>query len=171
MEERSGVISIDLTKRLALVLAGISVAVPFVTSNQIITGTIVNFLLFVTPKKYVWPVIVFPSLAVMARGIIFGPLTPFVYYFIPFIWMGNWMLAKLASQGHPLQGIFVKVAILYVGANVFVIFKIAPKIFLTSMGIMQLVTAVLGGIIAIIILKKLRHSERSKAQSRNLWDQ
>ena len=158
MEERSGVISIDLTKRLALVLAGISVAVPFVTSNQIITGTIVNFLLFVTPKKYVWPVIIFPSLAVMARGIIFGPLTPFLFYFLPFIWLGNWMLVKLASQGHPLQGIFGKVGILYIGANVFVIYKIAPKMFLTSMGIMQLVTAIIGGMLWIILARSLKSS-------------
>ena len=155
MKENTGIIAIDLTKRVSLLLAGLAVALPFVTSNQIITGTLVNFLLFVTPKKYVWPVIVFPSLAVLARGIIFGPLTPFVYYFIPFIWVGNYVLVKVFNKTNSvLISAIVKAGILYIGANVFVIFKIAPKVFLTSMGIMQLITAVLGGIGALIVIKK-----------------
>lgn len=158
MTENSKALTVDLVKRVSLVFAVVAVVVPFVTSNQIITGTIVNFLLFACPKKYVWPVIVLPSLAVLARGVIFGPLTPFVYYFIPFIWLGNWMLVKLSSQGDSLRSYFLaivcKVGILYIGAHVFVIYKIAPKMFLTSMGIMQLVTAIAGGIIFYIVRRK-----------------
>ncbi|MBU0627442.1 hypothetical protein KKG31_04880 [Patescibacteria group bacterium] len=44
-------------------------------------------------KKYaILPIILLPSLAVLARGLIFGPFTIFLLYMIPAIWLGNFLL-------------------------------------------------------------------------------
>lgn len=161
MEEKSEVITIEVARRLTLALSVLAVVIPFVTSNQLITGTIVNAGLFLagryfSPKHY-WPVVVLPSLSVMARGIIFGPLTPFLYYFIPFIWVGNYFLVRIFRKTNSvIVSSVVKAGILYIGANVFYIYKIAPEMFLTSMGVMQLLTAIFGGMVAWTVIKKMK---------------
>jgi len=44
-------------------------------------------------KKYsLLPLIMLPSLGVLARGAIFGPFTMFLVYMIPLIWVGNALL-------------------------------------------------------------------------------
>lgn len=156
MNERIEVGANDLTKRTSLVFACVAVVVPFVTSNQIITGTIVNFLLFAVPRKYVWPVVVLPSLAVMARGVIFGPFTPFLFYFIPFIWLSNLVLAANKNKGFVVAAI-LKTAVLYLAARMYFEFKIVPEVFVTSMGVLQLVTAIFGGILWKMSARSLKN--------------
>lgn len=150
-------VGIDSEVRYGLLIAFSSFAVPFLLGhNQLATGVFVNFFLFWTAKNYRAAVkyfIFFPSLVVLARGLIFGPFTPFLFYFIPFIWLGNWVLVKLASQGHPLRGCFGKMAVLYLAARVYFALGIVPEVFLTSMGVMQVATAGAGFALAMAAIK------------------
>ncbi len=122
--------------------------------QQIIVGTIVNSLLFFTAlnidKKYHWPVAIFPSIVAVFQGLLFGKLTIFLIYFLPFIWIGNYILmltVQKFSQQKILKFVFASVfkfLFLFLIANFYVNFKIVPKMFLQVMGVFQLITAILG---------------------------
>ncbi len=155
------------TKIIFLSLAFLSFAVPFSLGNsQIITGTIVNAALFssavLLPKKYFLPIIIFPSLGVLSRGIIFGPLTPFLLYFIPFIWLANLSLVIVLKKAFSSLGYFpagllaclAKATVLFLFANLFFRLNIVPLLFLTIMGANQLITACFGGVSAFFLLRK-----------------
>jgi len=98
-------------------------------------------------------------LGVLSRGIIFGPLTMFLVYFLPFIWSGNLALILVFRKLFPHLNYFfsvlfsaaAKFLILFIAANVYFEFALAPKIFLQLMGINQFLTALAGGIISWII--------------------
>ena len=69
-----------------------SFAIPFtISQHQLVTGTLVNAVIIgsvlLFPNRLILPIIIFPSLGVLSRGIIFGPLTPFLTYFLPIIWI------------------------------------------------------------------------------------
>lgn len=59
------------------------------SAPQLVTGTMVNALLFVAAqkltKKELYPALVLPSLGAVTHGVLFGPQTIFLYYFLPFI--------------------------------------------------------------------------------------
>lgn len=170
-----------------LVFASVSILsffVPFAFGHpQWLVGTIVNACLFLgtmfLPQKYFLPLAVLPSLGVLARGIIFGPFTYFLVYFLPFIWLGNLILilafrnvyefqlkrdpisskvknvfSKLLEIGS-LIGLpaFAKFLFLFLIANIYFKFSIVPKLFLTAMGLNQLATALAGGVGAFVIFK------------------
>ncbi|HXK32130.1 MAG TPA: hypothetical protein VJ378_01540 [Candidatus Paceibacterota bacterium] len=174
MGSKTGTLSfpINLTKSGAsLLFTGFSVLsfiVPFsLAGPQWLVGTIVNTCLFLTavflPKKFFLPMIVFPSLAVLARGIIFGPLTSFLTYFLPFIWLGNLILIlifrKLCQKAYEKQHYFIAVFLagsakfifLLAIANIYFNFQLVPAAFLQIMGISQLFTALAGGLISLIV--------------------
>ncbi|MBW2992117.1 hypothetical protein KY345_02775 [Candidatus Woesearchaeota archaeon] len=146
-----------------IIYAGVSFFLPLLMGHpQIVVGIVVNAMLITSAlnlKGYkLWPVILLPSLGVLSRGIIFGPFTIFLVYMIPFIWIGNAILVyafKIMKLHMKINYIFTLVAgaglktgFLFLSA--FVLFKlgIIPVIFLTSMGLMQLWTALGGGIAA-----------------------
>ncbi|MEK7664636.1 MAG: hypothetical protein AAB361_00675 [Patescibacteria group bacterium] len=148
-------------KTAAMVFAGIfslSFFVPFFLGHpQWLVGTIVNACLFLTaiflPKKFFLPLIIFPSLGVLARGLVFGPFTPFLIYFLPFIWLGNLVLILISA------------------ANIYFKFHIVPQMFLQAMGQNQLLTALAGGIISFIILQFLllnQNYERNNTRSQRI---
>lgn len=130
-----------------------------------LTGTIVNALLFIAvtklPKQRLLPVIVLPNIGALLHGVLFGPLTVFLFYFLPFIWVGNTILVFtfLILQNKGLKGVGVitaailKSVFLFGLANIYFHFKVVPKLFITSMGLIQFVTALLGGFIALTILR------------------
>lgn len=149
------------------VISVVSFAFPFLFGhNQIITGSVINGLLFIAaitlPTKYLFSIALFPSLAVLMRGWIFGPLTPFLVYFLPFIWIGNIVygffinkyMNKIGGLKTLVSASTIKAVFLYGCANIFFNVHLVPKIFLQSMGINQLITALLGGGIAMIIVRK-----------------
>ncbi|PJC32904.1 hypothetical protein CO049_01525 [Candidatus Roizmanbacteria bacterium CG_4_9_14_0_2_um_filter_36_12] len=156
-----------LLLRLNLVICALSFTIPIIVSHpQWITGTVVNCLLYLTAeklsKKEILPVIVLPSLGAITYGVLFGPQTIFLYYFLPFIWVGNYLLISLFSalknQNYFIRVVlssFTKYLFLVVFANIYFGFKIVPKLFITSMGMIQLVTALSGGILSYFILKFL----------------
>lgn len=154
-----------LSVRLNLVIYALSFTLPiFISNPQWITGTVVNCLLFLTAeklsKKESLPVVVLPSLGAVTYGVLFGPQTMFLYYFLPFIWIGNYLLMFLFSTLKN-QKYFIRVAVssfakylfLFLLANLYFGLKIVPKLFIVSMGTLQLVTALSGGILSFFILK------------------
>ncbi|MFH0937378.1 MAG: hypothetical protein V1808_03720 [Candidatus Daviesbacteria bacterium] len=151
----------------ALSLSLLSFTVPFCLGGpQFLVGIIINTALFASviflPNKYFWPIIVLPSLAVLSRGIIFGPLTPFLIYFLPFIWLGNFGLIYIFKKTYQnsgfLKAMFLagagKQILLILSAQIFFNFKIVPSVFLATMGINQLLTAIAGGLIAYFLFHK-----------------
>ncbi len=154
------IIAISKRKNIALSTAIFTLAfcVPLLfNGSQIITGSIINTLLFVSAAKFskrTLPFIaVIPSLGAVSNGILFGPFTIYLVYFLPFIWMGNYLLMRIAKNSNILLAAFTKSVFLYSVAYVFVSFQVVPKVFLTAMGVLQFVTALIGGIFAIGILK------------------
>ncbi len=170
MEEK--VLSSDLpislnTVASSLVFAGLSIlsiVVPFLLGHpQWLVGTVVNACLFLAvvflPSKYYLPLAVFPSLGVLARGLVFGPFTYFLVYFLPFIWLGNLILIltfkKCFSRFKYIFSVILasgaKFLFLFIIANIYFKFSIVPALFLQSMGFSQLATALAGGLISWLI--------------------
>lgn len=141
-----------------------SFTVPFFFSNnQLLTGTIVNCLLFLACRKLTIkstiPIIIFPSLATLAHNAVFGPITFLLLYFIPFIWIGNFILVKVFStlkQPYLINVLIASIAkssLLFIIANLYFKIHLVPSPFLTLMGAIQLITAIAGGVLAYIAIK------------------
>ena len=154
--------AISLSKLVTFILASLSFIVPFLLSqSQFPTGVFVNALLFLAvlflPASTRLPLIIFPSLAALTRGLVFGSFTPFLLAFIPIIWLGNWLLTIVFDKTRDKIGMIpagiaaslVKSAVLFITATVFVQVKLVPKLFLTTMGNIQLVTALVGFVVAL----------------------
>ncbi len=138
-------------------LSFLSFSIPFSLGHpQWLVGMIVNACLFLAaiflPRKFILPLIVFPSLGVLSRGIIFGPLTMFLVYFSPFIWLSNLVLISVFKKlflrlNYFFSAFFAATAkflFLFIVANVYFEFSLVPQIFLQLMGINQFLTALAG---------------------------
>lgn len=149
-----------------ILLTVLSYFIPFLVAGpQWLTGSLVNaFLILSTTtssKKNLLIISILPSLGALSHGVVFGPLTPFLVYFLPFIWLGNLTLISvfiklnktIASPITLLIGSLMKATLLYFSALIFFQLKIVPKIFITSMGMIQFITALTGGILALVIFK------------------
>lgn len=136
----------------------------FIGHPQLLVGTIVNSLLVLSSlnlQKYrLLPIILLPSLGVLARGMIFGPFTIFLVYFIPFIWIGNTIIVLGFKYLHLHKKLnYLVTLVISASSKALFLFSVAltlyklnivPAIFLTAMGITQLVTALSGGVIAFV---------------------
>jgi len=146
-----------------LIYSAVCFLVPFFFGHpQLVVGIVVNAALVLAALRLdtakIVPVILTPSLGVLARGLIFGPYTIYLVYMIPFIWIGNALLVYLVKKFNKKSiglgvGAVTKTAFLFGTAYVLVHLSVLPVIFLTAMGIMQLVTAIIGGAIALGINK------------------
>lgn len=157
-------------------LVSISFLIPlFISGPQLLTGSIVNAFLFLSVysfhKKQILPIVILPSIGAALNGLLFGTFTPFLLYFMPFIWIGNYILTVLFSsmirKNSFLSSMFVsslvKSALLFSIAYLYVGVHIVPSIFLKAMGVFQLITALLGGMIAFAISKLLsKNYDRSR---------
>jgi len=154
-----------------IILPSIAFFLPFIFSGpQLITGSVVNCLLIIASFKYskaIWPVIVLPSVAALLHGVVFGQFTPFLVFFLPWIWLGNFILVtsfiyfkKLVS--YPLALFFssiIKAVALYSFALIYFHLSLIPKLFLSSMGLFQFITAILGGTLAYILFRFIKSDE------------
>jgi len=150
---------------LEITLPALAFAIPFIVSGpQWLTGTIVNCFLFLfvarLPKRNALPIVILPSLGALFHGVVFGPFTPFLTYFLPFIWLGNYLLvftfSLMKNQNYFTQVVVsstIKFCLLVSSAYLFYGLKIVPKMFITSMGLIQLITALTGGILSYIIFQ------------------
>ncbi len=143
----------------------------FLSSPQIITGTLINCFFFLAvdrvSKKEIIPLIILPSLGALSHGILFGPQTAFLLYFLPFIWLGNftlvWVFSKTKSQPYILRVIvssLLKYLFLQGFAYIYFYAKIVPQLFVSSMGYIQFFTAIGGGFIAYCITKYLVYERK-----------
>jgi hypothetical protein len=142
--------------------------VPFlITGPQLLTGTIVNSILFLyvsqSYSKKTLPLVILPSIGALLNGLLFGKFTVFLLYFLPFIWIGNYVLVqsfKVLSKKYSfslaiLMSSSFKFIVLFSIAYLFTATKTVPMMFLQLMGLFQLYTALMGGALALLISKVL----------------
>ena len=150
--------------------SAIAFFMPFMLfGSQFFLGTIVNMslisgALYVKGKKLI-PLMMLPSLGVLSRGMMFGPMTIFLVYMIPFIWIGNFILIfsvkffhlklKKSYSFSSVLGSGLKFAFLFSSALVLYVIGAIPVSFLIIMGLIQLVTAVSASI-AVFPINKIR---------------
>ncbi len=136
----------------------------FILHPQWAVGTIINAILFrvaITQKslKFVLPVVILPSLGAISSGLMFGTPVLMLFMFAPLIWLGNFsyilinkifILNKRLNSGISLlSASIIKGVILFLGALIAVYLFNFPNILLTTMGMIQVLTAVFGGLLAI----------------------
>jgi len=137
--------------------------VPFSLGHpQLLVGSVVNTVLVLSAMQFGFrktvPLLFAPSIAVLARGLVFGPFTPFLAVMLPFIWAGNvllvWIVSEFYRNKRNNYGITLgaaagaKTSFLFSSAYALVSLSILPPLFLATMGLDQLVTAVIGGVVA-----------------------
>ncbi len=150
-------------------------AIPlFVPGIQLVTGTIVNATLILGAvllkgdKPYY--LVFLPAIAQIASGMLFGPFSVFLVYLLPFIWLGNAVLVygfKEFHVGRKLNFFAVlagssalKAALIFAFALALSNFGLVPQAILSAMGVLQIVTAVAGGIVAYAVLSVMRRFYR-----------
>jgi hypothetical protein len=147
-------------------LSIVSFFVPFlIGSPQWFVGIVVNFILVISasrlPLSKCIPIMIIPSLAAYSRGIVFGPYSVFLLYLIPFIWVGNFGLVILIQNLKKnrwtklVLASIAKSAVIFASVLMLVVVNLVPSALIIPMSIMQLVTALAGGIIAYWALAKL----------------
>ena len=154
------------TKTKEWFLTGTLVLVPLILGGpQLLVGSVVNMLLCLFaatshPKNWLLKAAAIPSLAAVAHGVIFGIFTPFLLYLWPIITLANWVYMNVWRSKTiflPISRLMaastVKVMILVVGATFLFHLKLIPDVILNSMGMIQLATAIIGGIGAMLIFK------------------
>lgn len=133
----------------------------FLFQSQLFLGAIVNSML-ITGALYMrgrslLPVIMLPSLGVLAKGILFGPFTMYLVMMVPFIWVGNAILVFSIKSIHLKRkksyllsasvGSLVKAGFLFAAATLMFSFGFVPMEFLAAFGVMQFITAFSAGLI------------------------
>ncbi|MBI5152060.1 hypothetical protein HZA39_00850 [Candidatus Peregrinibacteria bacterium] len=139
------------------------VAAPiFLDHPQILTGTIVNLILIYIAVNFrrnaLLPAVFLPSLAALAKGVLFGPFTIYLAIFAPFIWIAN-AIFIMAIRYFLMKnwrwiftfgaGAILKAAFLFSVTLILMQFIKIPSVFLQAMGILQLGTALMAGVIYI----------------------
>ena len=110
-----------------------------------------------------------PSLSAVGSGYIFGNLTKVTIFMIPGIWLGNFSLIMLMKYLYTNKNInyaisavisiVVKVALIFGVLNIWMAFSVLPNqgavanTLRNTMGLTQLITASIGAIISILIIK------------------
>jgi len=114
----------------------------FLTGPQIITGSIVNFLLLSISNKTnknSWLLIsAIPSLMATV-------FTPYLFYLWPIITIANYSFITIAKK-NIILAITVKSIILFLCASILFKLNLIPSIILISMGTIQIITASIGSI-------------------------
>ena len=144
------------------------------TNSQIIVGSIVNTALIMAGLNLKgWRKLVLiatlPSLSAVGSGYIFGSLTKVTVFMIPGIWLGNFSLIILMKYLYAnkkfnyaisaIISILVKVAIIFGVLNIWMAFSVLPSqgavanTLKNTMGLTQLITASIGAIISVLIIK------------------
>jgi hypothetical protein len=139
--------------------------VPFFFSNpQLLVGSIVNFILayaaFELPWKKIMPIIFLPSIAALLSGLIFGPMSSFLLYMVPFIWAGNILLVFYikrfwsSARSAVIPSVY-KAGLIFSAALLLHAAGVVPAVFLIAMGPLQLITA-LAGTNAALLVKRIK---------------
>ncbi len=144
-----------------LIISVAALMIPFSLGHpQLLVGILVNATIVLAALNLknwqILPILLLPSIGVLSRGLVFGPLSIFLVYMVPFIWLGNLILgysirgAKYKWLGL-IIGAVLKMAFLYSIAIILIKLHVLPKPFAISMGMIQLYTALAGGVLALSI--------------------
>lgn len=154
------------------IYAAVAFALPFLLGGQqLLVGSVVNCVLVLAALnirgKKLLPVILLPSVGAYLAGMIFGVASSALLIMIPFIWVGNSILVfsmkkftlsmkknRILSLG---IGAVAKSGFLFLAAFVLFSLGFVPAVFLTAMGIVQLVTASIGGAGALVLQEGKKH--------------
>jgi hypothetical protein len=132
---------------------------------QYLVGTIVNTVLVYSTLKFGFkktiPFLILPSCMSYLRGLLFGSLTIFLVYLIPFIIISNAIYSFTISKfKNKVFGILIacilKTGFLYLIVNILINTISLPDIFLTTMGINQLITGITGGFLGYLTYRKFK---------------
>lgn len=154
------------------IIAALAFSVPILFAHsQPVVGPIVNALLIFAAInsrgwKKILSLITLPSVSALIAGALFGSLTVFLVYLIPFIWLGNALLV-LAFKAIFLKlkknyffslaaAALLKSSLLFCAAFALNSISLVPALFLTTMGILQFATAIAGGLLAFPVLAAYR---------------
>lgn len=138
----------------------------FMHQTQFLVGSLVNMALVLAALNLrgikLLPVILFPSLGVIAGGYLFGGFTIYLVYTLPFIWLGNALIFLAFKYAHlnekmPFFSTLwiaagAKTAVILGSAFVLVSLAIVPNTFI-DIGMLQLFTALVGGTMAFAVQK------------------
>lgn len=166
-----GLIAFLVPTFLAKLLQTIFGTESIITANsQIIIGSIVNATLIISAinlkgwKKIVG-IITMPSISTILGGYVFATASIYMVYMIPAIWLGNFALIysyKMIMLGKRknyflagIVGIVIKVITIFSSFEILNLFKLFPEKIVSSLQIAmsttQLITAIIGMLIAFII--------------------
>ena len=148
-----------------LQLAGIyllAFSIPFLLKQpQLLIGSVMNFILIFSISKYgikkMVPVLFLPSIASLLNGVLFDHFTAYLVYLIPFIVISN-LIYVLTFKYLKVKYLNVSIAALlkacFLFSCAYILFNTIhiPEIFLTTMGLIQLYTALIGGLFASVLL-------------------
>lgn len=165
----------------------------FIGHPQILVGVIVNTILATSAMRNInqnkmIALAITPSIGAVMNGILFGNLTNFLLYFLPAIWISNFIYMVMIKwknnkkttknkgffisflnricQFNYIGAIFsasvVKMSILFTTAVILVIFNLVPKQFLIAMSIIQILTALTGGFVAVGIINIIKQKKLIK---------
>lgn len=135
----------------------------FVSGPQLLVGIVVNMVLFLSVRflglKRTIPILFLPSIGATLNGILFGTFSSSLFYFMPFIWAGNYLMIflyeRLRTYMHPTISVCcasaAKAMLLFVTAFCFISLKMVPTLFFQAMGAIQLITAFVGGMLALVV--------------------
>ena len=144
------------------------------SNSQIIVGSIVNTALIIAGLNLKgWRKLILiatlPSLSAVGSGYIFGNLTKVTLFMIPGIWLGNFSLIILMKYLYANKNInyaisavisiVVKVALIFGVLNVWMALSVLPNqgavanTLKNTMGLTQLITASIGAVISVLIIK------------------
>ncbi len=129
---------------------------------QLLLGSLINFLLILGITQFsfkqIAPALFFPSIASYTYGLLFGTTTHFLLYLIPVIGIANILYVLIYKHikkdyisvilASAIKAIFLFTMTLILNRLIEL-----PSIFLSSMGIIQLVTVLTGGLIANQLVK------------------
>lgn len=141
-------------------------------NSQIIIGTIVNIALVTAAINLkgwgkILGVVTMPSIATILGGYVFGTASTYMVYMIPAIWVGNFALIysyKFFMLGKNknyflagIIGIIIKVAVIFGFFEILNLCNVFPEKLVSTLQVAmsstQLITAVLGTLLAFIIYK------------------
>jgi len=146
-----------LDKNIQLIgIYSLAFLVPFVFKQpQILIGSVINFLLVFSILQFgikkILPVIFIPSISSLLSGMLFGTFTPYLVLMIPFIALANliFMLAFKYIRYRYLRVVasaLLKASFLFSCTYILAHIIHIPEIFFTTMGSIQLLTALIGAL-------------------------
>lgn len=147
----------------------IAALVPLLLQHpQLAVGSAVNFVLIMAAVNVKgWSklvsLILLPSIAALAGTVLFGPFKVFLVYMLPFIWVGNAVIVFVFKYLYvekkinfavvlPIAAVAKAGAILAAAMMLIkltVIPSAAATVFANAMGMVQLQTALIGGVLAL----------------------